>query len=211
MTNIAIATSATKIFAFPRRANNGGWDKLVALGARPTGHGNFQFGEAQVPAGWEIRQSAVSIFQKQLFDETGKMIAKIFYKPTGGGGSLHVFLTEDDPMAHESVVAAFVAPAVVATRLSSPFTFPARSNHGGLEKLIELGADLILCAPSPSAPVLLNVPSDWQWRESGVSPWQKRIFDGQGKLLALFFFKPCGGSTSIHVFLSDEDPMWPVN
>jgi hypothetical protein len=213
MTNTALATTgATKILAFPRRANTGGWEKLVVLGASPTGLGNFQFGEAEVPAGWEIRESNVSVFQKQLFDGTGKMIAKIFYKPTGGGGSLHVFLTEDDPMAHDAVIAAFVAPAVVPAPISKLFAYPARTNAGGLAKLIELGASLSSVeGANDGGTTLLNIPGNWELRESGVSPWQKRLLDGQGNLLALFFFKPAGGSASIHVLLGGDDPWSPAN
>lgn len=183
-----------KILAFPRRENIGGWDKLVELGAVKTGGGNFQFSEAYVPAGWEIRESGVSPWQKRLHDKDGNVLAKIFYKPAGGGGSIHVFLTADDPMASDCVTAG-------ATKV---ITLPKRDNEGGWAKLAELGASK--CGEDRYSFTDARVPAGWEIRDSGVSPWQKRLFDANGKLIALVFYKPSGNG-SIHVVLSDNDPM----
>lgn len=183
-----------KILAFPRRANTGGLEMLAELGVVSTGEGNFQFFEGFVPAGWNIRESGVSPWQKRLCDMDGNVIAKIFYKPTGGGGSIHVFLTADDPMASDCVTAG-------ATKV---ITLPKRDNEGGWKKLAELGARK--CGEDRYSFTDARVPAGWEIRESGVSPWQKRLFDANGKLLALIFYKPSGNG-SIHVVLSDNDPM----
>lgn len=102
-TNTSTVTPGRKIFYLPKRANQGGWDKLNELGALQTGQGDYNFHRCEVPTGWDLRPSTVSPFQKRLYDaegDGGKLIAKVFYKPgsAGGGGSLHVFLSEDDPM-----------------------------------------------------------------------------------------------------------------
>jgi len=101
--NSTSAAPGRKIFYLPKRANQGGWEKLIELGAVQTGEGDYNFHRLEVPQSWDLRPSDVSPFQKRLYDaegDAGKIIAKVFYKPgsAGGGGSLHVFLTEDDPM-----------------------------------------------------------------------------------------------------------------
>jgi hypothetical protein len=37
-------------------------------------------------------------------------------------------------------------------------------------------------------------PADWTIGDSDVSPWQKRLIDGNGKHLARLFYKPLGGA-----------------
>lgn len=96
------AAPGRKIFFLPKRANQGGWEKLIELGAVQTGQGDYNFHKLEVPQSWDLRPTDVSPFQKRLYDaegDEGNLIAKVFYKPgsAGGGGCLHVFLTDDDP------------------------------------------------------------------------------------------------------------------
>lgn len=95
-----------KVFFLPKRANSGGWEKLLELGVVQTGESDYNFHKAEIPSAWDIRPTDVSPFQKRIYDaegSAGKMIAKIFYKPgsAGGGGTLHVILSPDDPNAAE--------------------------------------------------------------------------------------------------------------
>jgi len=41
----------------------------------------------------------------------------------------------------------------------------------------------------------VTVPADWTFGDSDVSPWQKRLIDGNGKHLAKLFYKPLGGAS----------------
>ncbi len=95
-----------KIFFLPKRANSGGWEKLIELGVVQTGESDYNFHKCEIPKAWDLRGTTVSEMQKRIYDAEGpegKMIAKIFYKPgsAGGGGTLHVILSPDDPNAAE--------------------------------------------------------------------------------------------------------------
>ena len=205
---------ATKLLSFPVRSNAGAWDKLRELGARLTADGEekfaigaFQVAECEVPAGWEIRDTDVSPWQKRLYDADGKMLAKIFIKPTGGVGSIHVFINDDDPMAGDDVIPAFThkveKPVAVTSNGELVIGGLRGINDGGRSRLIEMGARITSSGSLPYYDV--QVPAGWQLRESGVSPWQKRLFDPSGNLIAQVFIRPTGGTPSMHVFLSDDE------
>ncbi len=213
MTNTAIATLAATagatILSFPVRANEGGWDKLFALGAKLTAEGEkahairaFQFAECEVPAGWDIRDSGVSPWQKRLFDADGKMIAKIFYKPAGGCGSIHVFLTEDDPMAAPDFVPAFTAersePASFVSDGVRTISLARRINEGGRERLIEMGVRFVDQKDYQHSEVIL--PAGWELRYTDNVFFQK-LFDAAGRHVAQLFFRPSGGTPSVYVFM----------
>jgi hypothetical protein len=217
MTNTAIAiaaaaTAGATILSFPVRANEGGWDKLFALGAKLTAEGEkayairaFQFAECEVPAGWEIRDSGVSPWQKRLFDADGKMIAKIFYKPAGGCGSIHVFLTEDDPMAAADVVPAFTAersaPAPVVSDGVRTFGLARRINEGGRERLVELGVRFVGERYQYNDVIL---PAGWEFRNTD-NVFVSKLFDAAGNHVAQLFFRPTGGTPSVHVIMDADD------
>lgn len=216
MTNIAIATTAATagatILSFPVRANEGGWDKLFALGAKLTAEGEkayairaFQFAACEVPAGWEIRDSGVSPWQKRLFDGEGKMIAKIFYKPAGGG-SIHVFLSDDDPAAAPDVIPAFTEsraePAPIVADGKRVFSLARRINSGGREHLERLGVQFLPTGNYQYADVIL--PSGWQFRHTD-NVFVGKLFDAAGKHVAQLFFRPTGGTPSVTVFLTEEE------
>lgn len=217
MTNTAIAsvaaTAGATILSFPVRANEGGWDKLFALGAKLTAEGEkahairaFQFAECEVPHGWNIADSGVSPWQKRLFDGNGKMIAKIFYKPAGGCGSLHVFLTDDDPMAAPDVVPAFTAdrsaPAPVVSDGVRQFGLARRINEGGRERLVELGVQFVGQSHYQYNDVIL--PAGWEFRYTD-NVFVQELFDGAGILVAQLFFRPTGGTPSVHVLLGEVE------
>lgn len=217
MTNTAIATLAATagatILSFPVRANEGGWDKLFALGAKLTAEGEkahairaFQFAECEVPAGWDIRDSGVSPWQKRLFDADGKMIAKIFYKPAGGCGSIHVFLTDDDPMAAPDVVPAFTAarsePAPIVSDGVRTISLARRINEGGRERLIEMGVRFAGQKDYQYSNVIL--PAGWELRYTD-NVFVQKLFDAAGRHIAQLFFRPTGGTPSVHVFTDAED------
>ncbi len=219
MTNTAIAiasvaaTAGATILCFPVRANEGGWDKLFALGATLTAEGEkayairaFQFAECEVPQGWNIADSGVSPWQKRLFDGNGKMIAKIFYKPAGGCGSLHVFLTDDDPMAAPDVVPAFTAvrnaPAPVVSDGIRTFGLARRINEGGRERLVELGVQFVGQQDYQYNDVIL--PAGWEFRYTD-NVFVQELFNGAGNLVAQLFFRPTGGTPSVHVLLGEVE------
>lgn len=215
MTNTAIASAATAgatILSVPVRANEGGWDKLFALGAKLTAEGEtafairaFQFAACEVPAGWEIRESGVSPWQKLLLDADGKMIAKIFYKPAGAGGSLHVFLTDDDPMAAPDVVPAFTAersePAHIVSDGVTVKHLARRINEGGRERLVELGVQFVGQHDYQYSDVIL--PAGWEFRHTD-NVFVSKLFDAAGNHVAQLFFRPTGGTPSVTVFLTEE-------
>lgn len=221
MTNTAIvasaafaATAGATILAFPVRANEGGWDKLFALGAKLTAECEvsfakraFQFAECEVPSGWAIRESGVSPWQKRLHDADGRMLAKIFYKPTGGCGSIHVFLTEDDPMAAADVVPAFTAeqPKSAAPVVSDgvrKFGLARRINEGGRERLVELGVNFLGTGDYQYNDVVL--PAGWEFRSTN-NVFVSKLFDAAGNHVAQLFIRPTGGTPSVHVIMSAED------
>jgi hypothetical protein len=217
MTNTAIAmtaaTAGATILSFPVRANEGGWDKLFALGAKLTAAGEkayairaFQFAQCEVPAGWEIRDSGVSPWQKRLFDGEGKMIAKIFYKPTGGCGSIHVFLTDDDPMAAPDVICAFTqersAPAPVVSDGIGTLSMARRINEGGRERLVELGVQFVGGSDYQYNDVIL--PAGWEFRYTD-NVFVQKLFDNAGNHVAQLFFRPTGGTPSVHVIMNADD------
>lgn len=210
---IAAATAGATILSFPVRANEGGWDKLFALGAKLTAEGEkahairaFQFAECEVPAGWDIRDSGVSPWQKRLFDADGKMIAKIFYKPAGGCGSIHVFLTDDDPMAAPDVVPAFTAersaPATVVCDGLRTFALARRINEGGRERLVELGVQFVGQKDYQYNDVIL--PAGWKFRHTD-NVFVSKLFDAVGNHVAQLFFRPTGGTPSVHVIMDADD------
>lgn len=210
---IAAATAGATILSFPVRANEGGWDKLFALGAKLTAEGEkaqairaFQFAECEVPAGWDIRDSGVSPWQKRLFDADGKMIAKIFYKPAGGCGSIHVFLTDDDPMAAPDVVPAFTAersaPAPVVSDGVRTFALARRINEGGRERLVELGVQFVGQKDYQYNDVIL--PAGWEFRHTD-NVFVSKLFDAVGNHVAQLFFRPTGGTPSVHVIMDADD------
>jgi hypothetical protein len=217
MNNTAIAmtgtTAGATILSFPVRANEGAWDKLFALGAKLTAEGEkayairaFQFAECEVPDGWEIRDSGVSPWQKRLFDGEGKMIAKIFYKPAGGCGSIHVFLSDDDPMAAPDVIPAFTqertAPAPIVSDGVRTFGLARRINEGGRERLIELGVQFLGVSDYQYNDVV--IPIGWEFRYTD-NVFVNKLFDAAGTHVAQLFFRPTGGTPSVHVFLTDDD------
>lgn len=221
MTNTAIATIAATagatILCFPVRANEGGWDKLFALGAKLTAEGEkahairaFQFAECEVPAGWDIRDSGVSPWQKRLFDADGKMIAKIFYKPAGGCGSIHVFLTDDDPMSAPDVVPAFTAersaPATVVCDGLRTFALARRINEGGRERLVELGVQFVGQSEGQKNYQYNDVilPAGWEFRHTD-NVFVTKLFDAAGNHVAQLFFRPTGGTPSVHVIMDADD------
>lgn len=69
--NSTSAAPGRKIFYLPKRANQGGWEKLIALGAVQTGEGDYNFHKLEVPQSWDLRPSDVSPFQKRLYDAEG--------------------------------------------------------------------------------------------------------------------------------------------
>lgn len=98
--------------------------------------------------------------------------------------------------------AASVSPAVIAGA-TKPFCIPRRINDGGLARLTELGVEI-----GGQRDFQLNdaqIPASWELRDTTVSPWQKRLFDGAGNLVAQLFYKPCGGTPSINVLLTEDD------
>lgn len=225
MTNTAIAitaaTAGATILCFPVRANEGGWDKLFALGAKLTEQdadgavltddgkidvSPFRFARCQVPAGWEIRASGVSLYQNRLFDGEGKMIAKIFYKPAGGCGSIHVFLTDDDPMAAADVVPAFTAernaPGPVVADGVRIFALARRINEGGRERLVELGVQFVGQKDYQYNDVIL--PAGWEFRHTD-NVFVTKLFDAAGNHVAQLFFRPTGGTPSVHVIMDADD------
>jgi hypothetical protein len=227
MTNTAIAmtaaTAGATILSFPVRANEGGWDKLFALGAKLTeqdadgavltddgkidiARSPFRFARCEVPAGWEIHASGVSPWQKRLFDGEGKMIAKIFYKPTGGGGSIHVFLTDDDPMAAPDVIPAFTqersAPAPFVCDGTRTLAMARRINEGGRERLVELGVQFVGGSDYQYNDVIL--PAGWEFRYTD-NVFVQKLFDNAGNHVAQLFFRPTGGTPSVHVIMNADD------
>ena len=51
----------------------------------------------------------------------------------------------------------------------------------------------------------VNLPAGWKLCDTTVSPWQKRLYDDTGSLIAQVFMKPLGGAPTMHVFLSEEE------
>jgi hypothetical protein len=219
----AAATAGATILCLPARANEGGWDKLYELGVKPTvqdpdgavltadgkvdvHRSPFRFARCQVPAGWELRDSGVSLWQKRLFDGDGRMLAKVFYKPTGGGGSIHVFLTEDDPMAEPDVIPAFTAePLLPAPTISDGehvYGLARRLNPGGREHLVERGVKFLDGGDYQYHDVIL--PAGWQIRHTD-NVFVRQLFDADGKHVAKMFYKPTGGTPSVHVILTEQD------
>jgi len=220
----AAATAGATILYFPARANEGGWDKLYELGAKPTvqdpdgavltadgkvdvRRSPFRFARCEVPSGWEIRESGVSPWQKRLFDADGNMLAKIFYKPTGGGGSIHVFLSADDPMASPDVIPAFTAEPAQPEPLAVSdgkhvYGLARRINKGGLEHLVALGVKFVEGGDYQYHDVVL--PTGWQIRSTD-NVWVRQLFDADGKHVAQMFYKSCGGTPSVDVILSEQD------
>ncbi|MCC7529330.1 MAG: hypothetical protein IT342_12475 [Candidatus Melainabacteria bacterium] len=229
MTNTAIAnltmgaTAGATILYFPVRANEGGWDKLFELGAKLTeqdadgavltddgkinvARSPFRFARCQVPAGWEIRASGVSLYQNRLYDGEGKMIAKIFYKPAGGCGSIHVFLTDDDPMAAPDVIPAFTqertAPAPFVCDGTCSLALARRINDGGRERLVELGVQFVGQRDYQYNDVI--IPAGWQFRYTD-NVFVQQLFDAAGNHVAQLFFRPTGGTPSVHVIMNADD------
>lgn len=219
----AAATAGATILYFPARANEGGWDKLYELGAKPTvqdpdgavltadgkvdvHRSPFRFARCEVPSGWELRDSGVSPWQKRLFDGDGNMLAKVFYKPTGGGGTIHVFLTADDPMAAPDVIPAFTAePAQPAPAISDGehvYGLARRINRGGREHLVARGVKFLDGGDYQYHDVIL--PTGWQIRHTD-NVFVRQLFDADGKHVAQMFYKPTGGTPSVDVILTEED------
>lgn len=221
---VSAATAGATILYFPARANEGGWDKLYELGAKPTvqdpdgavltadgkvdvHRSPFRFARCEVPAGWEIRDSGASPWAKYLVNGDGTMIARLFYKPTGGGGSIHVFLTADDPMAAPGVIPAFTAEPVKPTIAAVSdgkhiYGLAKRINRGGRELLEARGVKFVEGGDYQYHDVVL--PTGWEIRCTD-NVWVRQLFDADGKHVAQMFYKPCGGTPSVDVILSEED------
>jgi len=95
----AVLAAGTKPFCIPRRVNDGGLARLAELGVEVGGQRDFQYLDAQIPAGWNLRDTTVSPWQKRLFDGNDNLVAQVFYKPCAGTPSINVFLTEDEAKA----------------------------------------------------------------------------------------------------------------
>lgn len=221
---VSAATAGATILYFPARANEGGWDKLYELGAKPTvqdpdgavltadgkvdvHRSPFRFARCEVPAGWEIRDSGASPWAKYLVNGDGTMIARLFYKPTGGGGSIHVFLTADDPMAAPDVIPAFTAEPVKPTIAAVSdgkhiYGLAKRINRGGRELLEARGVKFVEGGDYQYHDVVL--PTGWEIRCTD-NVWVRQLFDADGNHVAQMFYKPCGGTPSVDVILSEED------
>ncbi len=159
-----------------------------------------------MPQGWNIADSGVSPWQKRLFDSNGKMIAKIFLKPAGRCGSLHVFLTDDDPMAAPDVVPAFTAarsaPASVVSDGVRQFGLARRINDGGRD-----GSSSWVSSSSARATTSTTTSSclpagscatrtTCSCRSSSTAPATR---------VAQLFFRPTGGTPSVHVIMDADD------
>lgn len=103
-------------------------------------------------------------------------------------------------------IAAVAEPtAAVATTTGGskkPFSIARRINEGGRDRLTALGVDFL---GEKYQYFTVQVPSDWELRDTTASPYQKRLYDGAGNLIAQCFFGSCGGTPSIKVFLTDEE------
>ncbi len=104
--------------------------------------------------------------------------------------------------ATAALSAAAVSPAVIAGG-TKPFCIPRRINDGGLARLTELGVEI--GGQRDFQYLDAKIPASWNFRDTTVSPWQKRLFDGNDNLVAQLFYKPCGGTPSINVFLTEDE------
>lgn len=209
---IAAATiSDTALLSFPFRANEGGWEKLFELGARltPAGKvafakGAFQSCECAVPAGWNIRKTTISAHQEILFDAEGHVVARIYTKPQGGG-SIHVILNADDPLAAYSDADITPVPTSQPATINSwtatedrrTFQLPRRCNEGGIEHLESLGV-----RPTGASSVqtfAVHLPLGWRVSDTDVSALQMRIYDEEGNLVVKLFYKLHGGAPQMEV------------
>jgi len=84
-----------RTFKLAKRINEGDRERLVSLGVNFTGAGDYQYNEVVVPAGWQFSDTANPMV-KRLSDASGTPVAQLFFRPTGGTPSVHVFLTEDE-------------------------------------------------------------------------------------------------------------------
>lgn len=207
----AATTSDTALLSFPFRANEGGWEKLFELGARLTPAGNVAFGkgafqvcECEVPSGWNIRKTTISPNQDIVFDAEGHVVARIYTKPQGGG-SIHVILNGDDPLAAYSdadiTPIPTSQPATVnswtATEHRRTFQLPRRSNEGGIEHLESLGVRATGNGAVQTFQV--ELPLGWRVSDTDISPMQMRIYDEEGNLVVKLFYKLHGGAPQMEV------------
>lgn len=169
--NAALAVAAQ--YAFPAKVWGGkSLADLEALGFvrgnEPEKHGTIVY---TMPAGWQVVDSGISMFQRRLLDEAGNVRARLFYQPASGS----------------------YPEMELAPRGEDKAWLPAKIWHGASsDDLVAMG----LVPTGETAPCGLNeirqyvLPLGWRVVQSEESHFQTRLVDALGRVRGKIYSQP---------------------
>lgn len=168
---------------------------LAADGVKFVEHRDNGFALFDIPAGWSIHGTELSVMQHRLYDDAGRCRAKLFYQPgsAGAGGEIMVLERDnDEPMLDMDAVYAPVQQlSVYLAKSDKPteYCLPTKIWHGKTVADVEaMGIKLV--AQRGHNYALFSIPAGWSIVESPVSMFQLRLYDDAGLCRAKIFTKP---------------------
>lgn len=197
---VLAASDSVRQYCLPMRVMyQGDMSSLAAEGVTFVEPSDNGFGLFNIPAGWSVHGTTLSPWQHRLYDDAGRVRAKLFYKPgsAGGGGKIEILPRDNDeamldldavyaPVKHLSVYLAASDKAV-------EYSLPTKIWHGKTVADLEaMGVKLV--APRGLGYALFSIPAGWSIVESPVSMYQLRLIDDAGNCRAKIFTQPASGS-----------------